>query len=192
MPAEDESTLLGFPAELADGDDPAIQPVDDTESDGALSSRGLVVIKRADPVGAAALVLAGVAANVSLLLSWTPSLGPTGLTLVRRGVEALGSRAPGAFGGVSQPVVVIVCGGLLVLLGCLLLVPARAHRFIGVLALIVALVAAVAVIFLMADTDLIDDRLGPGMWCALAVPVLGVLGAVKAMLTAPLVTLSRP
>jgi hypothetical protein len=27
------------------------------------------------------------------------------------------------------------------------------------------------------------------MWCAVAIPVLGVLGAVKAMSTAPLVTL---
>jgi len=33
------------------------------------------------------------------------------------------------------------------------------------------------------------DRFGPGMWCAVAVPVLGMLGALKAMLTAPRVTL---
>ena len=48
-------------------------------------------MRRADPVAAGALVLAGVAANVSLLLSWSPGDGPTGLTLVQRGVEALSS-----------------------------------------------------------------------------------------------------
>ena len=90
---------------------------------------------------------------------------------------------------VWQPSVVVLCGGLLVLLGLLLLVPARAHRFVGLLGLIVALAAATAVVLLIVESGLADDRFGPGMWCAVAVPVLGVLGALKAMLTAPRVTL---
>jgi hypothetical protein len=44
-------------------------------------------------------------------------------------------------------------------------------------------------IVLMAVSGLVDDRFGPGMWCAVAVPVLGLLGALKAMLTVPLVAL---
>jgi hypothetical protein len=91
-----------------------------------------------------------------------------------------------------QPPVVVLCGGLLVLLGFLLLVPAHAHRAVGVLALVVALAAAAAVVLLIAGTDLADQRFGPGLWCAAAVPVLGVLGALKAMLTAPLVSLRPP
>jgi hypothetical protein len=92
---------------------------------------------------------------------------------------------------VWQPSVVVLCGGLLVLLGLLLLVPAHAHRLVGVLALIVALASAAAVALLIAETGLADDRFGAGMWCAVAVPVLGVLGALKAMLTAPRVTLDQ-
>ena len=71
-----------------------------------------------------------------------------------------------------------------------MLAPTRAHRLVGVLALTVALAAAAAVMLLIADLGLTADQFGPGMWCAVAVPVLGLLGSVKAMLTAPLVTLS--
>jgi hypothetical protein len=112
--------------------------------------------------------------------------GPTGLSLVRRGVEGLGIGA-GTWDlrGVWQPFVVVLCGGLLVLLGLLLLVPARAHRLVGVLALAVSLAAATAIVLLMAEGGWGADQFGSGMWCAVAVPVLGALGSLKAMLTAP-------
>jgi hypothetical protein len=79
-------------------------------------------------------------------------------------------------------------------LGFLLLVPARAHRLIGVLALTVSLCSALAVAVLMADADWGTGRFGPGSWCAVAlpVPVLGTVGSLKAMLTAPLVVLDLP
>jgi hypothetical protein len=182
-------TILGFPAEAPEDDDDAERSVAEAGPDVVPSPGALVVVKRADPVGAGALVLAGVAANVSLLLSWSPGEGPTGLSLVQDGVQGLGSGAGDVPSGVWQPLVVVLSGGLLILLGLLLLVPARAHRLVGVLALIVALAAAAAVILLIAESGLVDDRFGPGMWCAVAVPVLGVLGAMKAMLTAPRVTL---
>jgi hypothetical protein len=186
VPVEGEPTILGFPAEFADEDDAAAEVVDDDPLD---ASRGLTVLKRADPVGAGALVLAGVAANVSLLLSWAPGEGPTGLSLVQRGVEALRSGWTEIQVVLWHPPVVVLSGGLLVLLGLLLLVPARSHRLVGLLALIVSLAAASAVIVLLVESDLADDRFGPGMWCAVAVPVLGALGSLKAMLTVPLVTL---
>jgi hypothetical protein len=182
---EGEPTLLGFPAEFPEDDDRDEPPLAHAEPD--LSPPQLVFVRRADPFAAAALVLAGVAANVSLSLSWSPGEGPSGLSLVRRGVEALGSGELES--GTWQPVVVVLSGGLLVLLGLLLLVPARAHRLVGLLALVVSLAAAAAVVLLIADTGLADDRFGPGMWCAVAVPVLGLLGALKAMLTVPLVRL---
>jgi hypothetical protein len=185
LTVEPDPTLLGFPAEVVDGDDDTEPPV--TEADGAPAPIELVVVRRADPIAAAALVLAGVAANVSLVLSWAPDEGPTGLTLVRRGVEALSAgEAPS---GAWQPPVVVAAGFVLVLLGFLMLAPTRGHRLVGVLSLTVALAAAAAVILLIADLGLTADQFGPGMWCAVAVPVLGVLGAMKAMLTAPRVTL---
>ena len=190
LPLEGDPTILGFPADVAAEHDHAEVP--EAGPDRAYSAHGLVVLRRSDPVAAGALVLAGVAANVSLLLSWSPNEGPTGLSLVRRGIEALGSGVDAARAGVWEPPVVVLSGGLLLLLGLLLLIPARAHRFLGVLALIVGLAAAAAVVLLMVGSDLVDDRLGPGMWCAAAVPVLGVLGSLKAMLTAPLVTLDPP
>ena len=182
-----EPTLLGFPAEFAGDDDQEEPPPADADPQVRLSPPGLVFVRRADPFAAAALVLAGVAANVSLSLSWSPGEGPSGLSLVQRGVEALGSGD--LENGTWQPVVVVLSGGLLVVLGLLLLVPAKGHRLVGLLALVVSLAAATAVVLLMTDTGLADDRLGPGMWCAVAVPVLGLLGALKAMLTVPLVAL---
>ena len=186
-----EPTLFGLPAEIVADDDagePAAAGPEATPSD-----VGLVVLRRADRIGAAALVLAGVAANVSLSLSWAPAEGPTGLSLVQRGVEGLRSGG-GAWtlDGIWQPFAVVLGGGVLVLLGFLMLIPARAHRLVGVLALVVALAAAAALVLLMADGGWGADQFGPGMWCAVAVPVLGALGALKAMLTAPRITVDGP
>ena len=187
LAAESEPTILGFPAELPEEDGEA----DEAEPDLLPADLGLVALRRADRFGAGALVLAGVAANVSLSLSWSPGEGPTGLSLVQRGVEGLDLSVGGwALEGLWQPFVVVLCGGLLVLLGFLLLVPARAHRLVGVLALLVSLGAAAAIVLLMVDGGWGADRFGPGLWCAVAVPVLGGLGSLKAMLTVPLVTVA--
>jgi lysylphosphatidylglycerol synthetase-like protein (DUF2156 family) len=186
--AETEPTLLGFPAEIVVDDD-AERSVGEAGLD-VPPSRVLTVVRRADPVAAGALVLAGVAAGVSLVLSWSPGAGPTGLSLVKPGIAALGIGSDEVRDGIWQPPVVVASGGLLVLLGLLLLVPARGHRVVGVLALMTALAAAAAVVLLAADSGLVDDRFGPGMWCAVAVPVLGLLGSLKAMLTAPLAPLA--
>ena len=148
-------------------------------------------LKRADRVGAGALVLAGVAANVSLLLSWAPGEGPAGLALVQRGVEALGSGAAGpADSGLWQPLVVVVerrppgrsrPAAARPRAGPSAGRGARADR---------PLAAAAAVILLMADTGWRSTGSAPVMWCAVAVPVLGLLGSLKAMLSAPLVALA--
>jgi hypothetical protein len=198
LAAESEPTLFGLPAEIPARDDDVERSAGERQrgaapSDDVLPSDvGLATLRRADRIGGGALVLAGVAANVSLSLSWSPGEGPTGLSLVQRGVEGLGSGTAGwALSGVWQPFVVVLSGGLLVLLGFLLLVPARAHRLVGVLALVVSLAAATAVALLMADGGWGPDQFGPGLWCAVAVPILGTLGSLKAMLTAPQVVLDR-
>ena len=41
----------------------------------------------------------------------------------------------------------------------------------------------------MADTGWTMDEVGPGLWCAVAVPVLGLFGSLKALVSAPLVAL---
>jgi hypothetical protein len=200
----EEPTILGFPAEVVEDTGSAEVRVDtrptgiappEVPRSGAApadspSRPALTVLRRPEAVGAGALVLAGVAANVSLSLSWSPGEGPTGLSLVQRGGEALDSGlAESVRSDVWEPLVVVLCGGLLVLLGFLLLVPARTHRLVGLLALVVSLAASTAVLFVVSDVDWRVDRFGPGTWCAVAVPVLGLIGSLKAMLTAPRVTL---
>jgi hypothetical protein len=186
----DGPTILGFPAEVPEDTGPAQRPRRGAGTADPSSRPALTVLRRPEVFGAAALVLAGVAANVSLSLSWSPGEGPTGLSLVQRGGEALDSGiAESVRSGVWEPLVVVLCGGLLVLLGFLLLVPARAHRLVGLLALVVALAATAAVLFVVSGVGWRFDRFGPGMWCAVAVPALGLLGSLKAMLTAPRVAL---
>src|SRR5215213_1258791 len=186
----EEPTILGFPAEIVEETGPADSPADippDTRPTRVPASRSapadspshpaLTVVRRPEAFGAGALVLAGVAANVSLSLSWSPGEGPTGLSLVQRGGEALDSGvAASVRSDVWEPLVVVLCGGLLVLLGFLLLVPARAHRLVGLVALVVSLAATAAVLFLVSDVGWRIDGFGPGTWCAVAVPVLGLLG----------------
>jgi hypothetical protein len=178
-----EATILGFPADFGDDEDQealdeAAFPVD------------LVVVRHPDRVGCALLILAGVAANVSLSLAWLPSEGTSGLALVSQGVDLLGAGVDALVrSGFWPPVVVVLGGGLLVLLGLSLLVPAHAHRVVGVLALVVALATAAAVIVLLADAGWRAEQFSLGAWFAVAVPVLGLLGALKAMLTPPHVTL---
>ena len=181
-----EPTLLGFPAEYEADIAPSDPPPDGAPTDVPSRTEALTVVRRTEPIGAAALVLAGTAANVSLLVSWSTGEEPTGLTLVQRGAGDLDAGlAESVRSGVWEPLVVVLCGGLMILLGLALLVPARAHRFLGVLALVVALAAAAALLVLVAEAGWATERFGPGMWCAVAVPVLGLLGALKAMLTAP-------
>jgi hypothetical protein len=172
----DEPTLLGFPAEVGE-DDAAPEDVGPVR---------LVSVRRADPVAGILLVLAGSAAAAAVWLPWLEGDAGTGLSLVRRGLEVAGSdiRALGP-GGLWQPLAIVLGGGVLLLLGLLMFGPARTHRISGVLALLVASGAAAGVLFRIAAAGWRVDRWGLGLWCAVAVAGLGLLGALKAMLTAP-------
>ena len=184
-PDDDASTILGFPAEF--GADEA----DDRPLVSDTAPVDVVAVRYPDRVGCALLVLAGVAANVTLSLPWLLREGSSGLSLVSHGVEVLGDGV-GALAGSNlwQPLTVVAGGGLFVLLGLGLLVPARAHRFLGLLALLVALATAAAVLVLLGGAGWRVDRFGLGFWFAAAVPVLGLIGSLKAMLTSPHVTLA--
>ena len=159
-------------------------PVDPATTAPAWSTKP-VAVRRPDGFGALCLLLAGVAAALSLALPWTPQ-GPTGLDLARDVVDQAGTDWTGLFDrGLWQPGAVLAGGALLFLLGLLLLVPARAHRTLGVLALLVAgtVVAAVLVPAYARDWQLAEFDLGFSF--ALGVAGLGLLGALKALATGP-------
>jgi hypothetical protein len=195
--AADEDTILGFPAEVgadADGDGTAGWTDPPASESGAAFATPvqLVTLRRGDPVAGGALVLAGVAAFVSLWLPWQKGTADTGLSLLWEGLRTAGSGM-GALdrSGLWQPLAIVLGGGFLFLLGVLLFLPERTHRFVGVLSLLVAMGAAAGVLFSVAQAQWSAARFDLGMWCAVAVGAFGVLGALKAMLTAPRVTM-RP
>jgi hypothetical protein len=146
-----------------------------------------VRVRRPDSLASLLLLLAGISAGISLLLRWLPGSDLTGWDLVRRGFDDLAEGGPAALfeNGFWQPMAVVLGGAVLFLLGLLVVLPARSHRFLGVLALLVALVAGAGVLVPLADVGWKPDTLDTGFWFAVAVPVLGLLGALKALFTSP-------
>jgi hypothetical protein len=196
--APDEPMILGFPAEdgpvpgdVADPPDWTEQPPAPVETEPVAEVR-LVTLPRADPIAALALVLAGVAAVASLWLPWRQDQSGTGWSLVRRGLTLAGSslRELGR-SGLWEPLAIVLGGVLLFLLGVVLFLPERTHRIAGVLALLVASGPIAGVLYLVARAGWNSALFGPGMWLAIAVPALGCLGAFKAMLRTPRVTVRR-
>jgi hypothetical protein len=82
-------------------------------------------------------------------------------------------------------VAVLLGGGVLFILGLLLLVPARAHRFLGLLGLLVSLAVAAGVLVPLADNGWRLGDFRVGFFLAIAVAGLGLLGSLKALLTGP-------
>ena len=141
-----------------------------------------VAFRRPDVAAGLLLVLAGVAAGISLLLPWLSDHDDRGLRLVRRGFEEFGELGSTGF---WQPLAVVLGGAALFVLGLLMLVPARAHRFLGLLALLVSIAVAAGVLVPLADNRWDLGDFGIGFWFAIAVGVLGLLGSLKALLTGP-------
>ena len=142
-----------------------------------------MALRRQDPVASLCLLVAGIAAGLSLLLPWLAGDDVTGLTLVRKGFGALGDGVGEVVGtGYVQPLTIVLGGGVLLLLGLLLLVPARGHRVVGGIALVVAILVATAVLVPLAIAGWDLGFFGIGFWFAIAVAVLGLIGAVKALL----------
>ncbi len=146
-----------------------------------------VRVRRSDSLASLLLLLAGIAAGVSLLLRWLPGSDLTGWDLVRRGFGDLAEGGPAALfeNGFWQPMAVVLGGAALFLLGLLVVLPAHSHRFLGVLALLVSLVAGAGVLVPLAAEGWDLDTIDTGFWFAVAVPALGLLGALKALFTGP-------
>ena len=142
-----------------------------------------ITVKRQDPAASLFLLVAGIAAGLSLLLPWLADDDVTGLTLVKDAFTALGDGVGELIGtGYIQPLTIVLGGGVLFLLGLLLLAPARSHLLVGLVALVVALLVTVAVLVPLAVAGWDLGFFGIGFWFAIAVAVLGLVGAAKALL----------
>lgn len=145
-----------------------------------------IALRRPDAFAALMLVLAGVAAGVSLLLRWVSGEDPNGLDLVRRGFEIIGDSVGEVFSsGFWQPLTIVLGGGLLFILGLFMFLPAKTHQFLGMIALLISLAATAAVLVPLARANWDFGEFDLGFWFAIAVPVLGLLGSLKALLTGP-------
>jgi hypothetical protein len=152
-----------------------------------------VAYRRPDTLAALLLLLAGIAAGVSLLLPWVRGSNATGWDLMRIGWNQVQTGAGTVFRtGMWQPAAVVLGGAVLFVLGLLLFVPARTHRFLGALALLAALAAAAGVLVALSGADWRVRRFDIGFWFGAAVAVLGVLGAFKALVTGPRFGTRRP
>jgi hypothetical protein len=178
-----------LPQPVADGrsDDP-LDDVAEWEDDGTATRPDYrdapVVVRRADTLAGLLLVLAGIAAGVSLLVVWVHG-GGTGLDLVRDGVRDLDHPQRLADQDAWEAPAIVAGGVVLFLLGLLMYVPAKTHRLLGVLALLVSLVVAAGVLVPLAAVDWDVRRWAVGFWFAAVVGGLGFLGAVKALSTHP-------
>ena len=143
-----------------------------------------VAVRRPDVLAGLLLLLAAGAAAGSLLLRWLARDDSTGMDLVRRGFDDLG-RGVGELvdTGFWQPLTVVLGGAVLGLLGLLCFLPAKRHRVLGVLALLVSAGVAAAVLVPLVQAGWDAGRFRLGFWLACAVAALGLLGGLKALLT---------
>ncbi len=143
-----------------------------------------VAVRRPDVLAGLLLLLAGVAAAISLILRWLTGESVTGWNLVRDGFAAFGDGIGEVFSsGLWQPLAIVLGGGVLAVLGLLAFVPARSHRFLGLLALLVSATVVAAVLVPLARASWDFSEFDIGFWFAIAVAGLGLLGALKAVLT---------
>ena len=171
--AESDPVPVGLGEILAvDADAPDEQP-----GPAPGSGTAPVPVRRPDLVAGPLLLLAGVATGTSLLVVWTHG-GVPGLDLVG---AALRGAPVEADTGAWPPLAVVGGGSALFVLGLLVYVPARTHRFLGALALVASLVVAAGVLVPLADADWEVTHWAVGAWCTAAAGGLGLLGALTAL-----------
>jgi hypothetical protein len=169
---------------------PGLQPAEGATASGTSTATAPdysprpVAVRRPDVLAGLLLLLAGAAAAVSLLLRWVDADDASGLDLVRRGFTELGDGLGGLVDtGFWQPPTVVLGGAVLLVLGLLLFLPARRHRLLGLVALLVTAVVAAAVLVPLVQAGFDPGTFRSCFWCAVAVAVLGLLGSLKALLT---------
>ena len=186
-----QDTDPGLPLPAAQPDappaaQPAVRPRDDGTATRPDYRAAPVIVRRADNAAGLLLLFAGIAAGVSLLVVWVNG-GATGLDLVRAGFDDLRTGPREVVDRASWHAPAVVLGGAaLLLLGLLAFVPAKTHRFLGALALLVTLVVAAGVLVPLADANWDVEAWAVGAWFTVATGALGFLGALKALMTGPL------
>ena len=187
-----EPTLFGLPADDADDIDPDGSPVGEPE----IAFGSLVVLRRPDAMAGSLLMVAATAGGMSLFLPWAGHGNALGLWLVQRGLQLAAGEGLGELpgSGLLLPLTVALAGGVLFVAGFLAFVPARTHRAVGVVALLVSLAVAAGVTVRMADADAnaISIPTDPGLLCAVVLAGLALLGALKAMLTPSAIATDDP
>ena len=141
-----------------------------------------VAFRRPESLGGLLLILAGIAAGVSLLLDWLADDDVSGLTLVRDGFDDLGRIFDN---GMWQPLAIVLGGVVLLVLGVMMWLPFRTHRTLGLLGLVVTGIVAAGVLVPLYRADWDLGVFAVGFWFGIAVAVLGLLGSLKALLTGP-------
>jgi hypothetical protein len=195
----DDLTIFGFPAVRGPYDAGGRVTEDWADRSGPVQDGGLdtqvrlTTQNRADSIAGVTLMFAGVAAAASLWFPWARGDDTSGLALLRRSfaVAAAGAAALGRTGGQWEPLAIVLGGALLLPLGVLLFIPSRTHRIMGLLALCAAMAVTAGVVSRFAQAQWNGAGFDRGMWCAIAAAALGVLGALKAMLRIPRVTLQE-
>jgi hypothetical protein len=139
-----------------------------------------VAVRGPESLGGLLLILAGIAAAISLVLDWIDGRDVSGWTLVRAGFRDLGNLFDD---GLWQPLAIVLGGGVLFVLGILMWLPMRSHRFFGLLGLLVSAVVTAAVLVPLQDADWDLGAFAIGFWFGIAVAVLGLVGSIKALLT---------
>src|SRR3954471_8560309 len=120
-----------------------------------------VAVRGPESLGGLLLILAGIAAAVSLLLDWIHGQDVSGWTLVRAGFRDLG----GIFGdGLWQPLAIVLGGGVLFVLGILMWLPMRSHRLLGLLGLLVSAAVIAAVLVPLQDAGWDLGAFAIGFW----------------------------
>jgi hypothetical protein len=177
MSEQPPPTTTGEPARASD--DSGSAPPERTAPE---YSERPVALRHPEGLGGLLLILAGIAAGISLLLDWLADDDASGLTLVREGFEDLGA----AFGnGMWQPLAIVLGGGVLLVLGGMMWLRLRTHRFFGILGLIVSGIVAAGVLVPLYQADWDLAVFAVGFWFGMAVAVLGLLGSLKALLSRP-------
>ncbi len=142
-----------------------------------------VAVRRPDSLAGLLMVLAGAGIGVSLLLDWLAAAeGLTGYQILRQGLDNFGSIFTT---GLWQPVVIIVGGAILLLIGLTAFVPGKSRRLLGLIALLVALAMAAAVLVALSDSDFDLSVFDAGFYVVIGATALGLLGALKAAVTPP-------
>ena len=117
---------------------------------------------------------------VSLLLRWVHGDDTTGWTWSSRLRRPSATWSAPASGSRWRSCWAVACCSSL---GLLLLVPARSHRFLGVLALLVSLVVVAGVLVPLADATGSSAPSTSASGSPSRSPSLGLLGSLKALLT---------